>query len=233
MPKGMDTNDDALGRCVNCVESDSEAKHYLPYSRGSQLPIRTFSNGESAVEVNLGGNNSTGEAGIKVEFNSSVYNASMTVGTSLRYYYNGTEQIPYAPRNVTVDVGNDGILEFNYSGKGYGAFGLQDEFSGGQSKLKLNLTSSEASNISILLPADAQIDYASAIFKGYSKPKWSPEVRTINYTDNSTNNTINGTTCEAHSPSMVEFQGKLFIFWETTDPRWTEGNESDIVYQIY
>jgi hypothetical protein len=70
------------------------------------------------------------------------------------------------PRNVSVDVGSDGTVEWAFNGTGYGPLGHQDRFSDGSTIKELTVANSANKDFDLLIPKDATITSASMTLAG-------------------------------------------------------------------
>jgi len=117
------------------------------------LVVDTFGGGDSIVTIYMdnvnGGINDTIE--ILIPSNSKVLTAKMNVST---YHDNGPEN----PDAIFMDIGVDGINDWEWNSTGYGSFGNQTLFSDGNDILTYNLDEATTDlSARITLPTDADV----------------------------------------------------------------------------
>jgi hypothetical protein len=70
------------------------------------------------------------------------------------------------PRNVSMDVGNDGKVEWAFDGPGYGPLGRQDRFSDNATSKDLIIDNSTSVTYELLVPKDSQVIRAGMTLTG-------------------------------------------------------------------
>jgi hypothetical protein len=119
--------------------------------------ISTFSDGNVAKTVAFSFPNNDRSLSISIPNGARVISATMNV-TGLPKVDGG----PDYPENITVDVGNDGAIEYAFQGKGYGQMGYQTLFSNGAPYQNVSLPQNGGTNAtpSIRLPKNATVTSA-------------------------------------------------------------------------
>jgi len=124
--------------------------------------ITTFSdtNTETEIAFSAAGNDTT--KGVNVPFDATATSATMVVSSS-PFTLAGDDY----PLDPSIDVGNDGDVQWAYSGTGYGQFGHQLEFSDDTALKSYSASwpTSDTSNM-LLLPKAAQITSATIDIEG-------------------------------------------------------------------
>jgi hypothetical protein len=70
------------------------------------------------------------------------------------------------PQNVSMDVGNDGKVEWAYNGPGYGPIGRQDRFSDNATSKDLIIDNATSKTYELLVPKDSQVIRAGMTLTG-------------------------------------------------------------------
>ena len=114
--------------------------------------VNTFADGNGSAELVFSepGNEST--PGLTLPNGATVLDARMNLSAA-PLASGGTDY----PRNVTVDVGLDGVPDWAFRGRGYGDLGRQYLFNTGSNTSRLKSESDNTSTSYIQLPADAEV----------------------------------------------------------------------------
>jgi hypothetical protein len=99
-------------------------------------------------------------ASLGIPNGARVASATMNI-TGQPYTTDGTDY----PENVTVDVGNDGNIEWAFRGKGYGDLGRQNEFVSGGINTTMMVGANGTNSSYFHLPKDAEIVNANCTVK--------------------------------------------------------------------
>ena len=102
----------------------------LPVS-GESTTHATFSGGFATVDINLQGYTTNSSAALDLPRNVTVTSSTVQIS------YDADDKSPGA---VWVDVNQDGVLEWEYDGVGYGDLGEQTEFYDGNSSFSASVT---------------------------------------------------------------------------------------------
>jgi hypothetical protein len=116
--------------------------------------VSTFSDGRAEKVINFGMPGTDKSLAIALPNGARVLSATMNIsGLPV------SDPGPDYPENVTVDVGNDGALEYAFQGKGYGRMGYQTLFSNGAGFLNVSLPMNGGTNAtpSVRLPKNAVV----------------------------------------------------------------------------
>ncbi|UCC93103.1 MAG: hypothetical protein JSW25_10680, partial [Thermoplasmata archaeon] len=140
---------------------------------------------------------------------------NMTFGT-----FPGKRSAPWDP---SLDVGADGDLEWAFDSDRGGPLGLQDRFSDGQTYQDLSFTKKGTKEFFIRLPRDAKITEAYVDVEGYPIPHWVAQYNLTPQTDSP----------GEYGPKMAEYDGDLWVIWESSDEKVTTGGDSDIVVRRF
>nr|NIP37212.1 hypothetical protein [Thermoplasmata archaeon]NIS14387.1 hypothetical protein [Thermoplasmata archaeon]NIS22214.1 hypothetical protein [Thermoplasmata archaeon]NIT80112.1 hypothetical protein [Thermoplasmata archaeon]NIV80936.1 hypothetical protein [Thermoplasmata archaeon] len=142
---------------------------------------------------------------------------NMTFGT-----FPGTKSAPWDP---TLDVGADGDPEWAFDSDRGGPLGLQDRFSDGSTEQVLTFEDEDGGSHTfyVRLPRDATITEAYIDVEGYPIPHWVRQYPVTPRTDSP----------GEYGPKMTEYDGWLWVIWESSDPEWTTGEDSDILIRAF
>jgi hypothetical protein len=119
--------------------------------------VTSFSDGKAEKIVSFAAPGTDKSASIALPNGARVLSATMNI-TSLP----GADAVSDYPENLTMDVGNDGTLEYAFQGKGYGRMGSQTLFSNGAPYLNVSLPQNGGTNAtpSVRLPRNATVTSA-------------------------------------------------------------------------
>jgi hypothetical protein len=120
--------------------------------------VSTFSDGKAERTVSFGASGTDKSVSIALPNGARVLSATMNI-TSLPGADAGSDYV----ENLTLDVGNDGALEYAFKGTGYGRMGYQRLFSTGASILNVSLPVNGGTNAtpSVRLPKNATVTSAT------------------------------------------------------------------------
>jgi hypothetical protein len=129
------------------------------------LYIDTFAGGDTNVTIYMdnvhGGVNDTVE--ILIPTNSKVLTAKMNVST---FHDSGPEN----PDAIFIDIGSDGVNDWEWNGTGYGSFGNQTLFSNGLDERTFQY-SEATTNLSTKITLPTEADIMEADFKVHGDPE--------------------------------------------------------------
>jgi hypothetical protein len=119
--------------------------------------VSNFSDGKTEKTLSFNGPGTDKSMNIALPNGARVISATMNI-TGLPTADGGSDY----PENVTIDVGNDGALEYEFRGKGYGQMGRQTLFSNGANYLNVSLPLNGGTNAtpSVRLPMNATVTSA-------------------------------------------------------------------------
>ena len=124
-------------------------------SRAFDTRITAFADGNLTVNYTFPSMMKLKDALIRVPNNAYIGNASFTVAGSER---TGTMEYPEA---VSIDVGDDGDVQWAFNGTGYGALGYQSRLSTGASGARANVTGGAWHDVAgLFLPKKAAVTSA-------------------------------------------------------------------------
>jgi hypothetical protein len=185
----------------------------------STLSMRTFTDGNSGILMQFpqaGKQTAT----VNMDVDSVVFNASVDV-SPFPYTPGGLDY----PTDPYIDIGADGTKEWGYSGIGYGRWGLQDVFNDNSTEITLNYQNeNDTRDLRFKLPKGAQILGGSFTTGGWPEAYWGPDYVISNPSTKSKGES---------SPVLLPFGNKLFEFWVSEDPTYTNNTNSDIIYKYY
>ena len=118
---------------------------------------------QPAVTMSFATGGGTDAVNIKVPYFSASKASTMNI-TGLPYVSGGSEY----PTNVVVDVGDDGISDWEFNGTGYGSFGHQDRISNGSASVGIALNNGVSKAVDVKMPKGGVVSSASMTFKGYA-----------------------------------------------------------------
>ena len=118
--------------------------------------INSFSDGKAEKRLGFVSAGTDKSASLGIPNGARVASAKMNI-TGQPYTTGGTDY----PENVTIDVGNDGNIEWAYRGKGYGDLGLQNEFTSGGLNTTMMVGSNATNSTYFHLPYGADVLSAS------------------------------------------------------------------------
>ena len=116
-----------------------------------------------------------------------------------------------APWDPTLDVGEDGIVDWRFDSSRGGALGLQDTFSGGGSTQSVRFEDAGSSEFYVKLPLGAVVTDAYVDVEGFPLPHWVKQYTLTPKTDSP----------GEYGPKMVEYDGDLWVIWQTYDKNLT------------
>ena len=119
---------------------------------GESLSFNTFTGGFANVEVNLQGGVTNNTTSIEVPRNVTFMTSGFDVAI---------DSDDQSPGKVWVDVGEDGVFEWEFSGLGYGDIGHQNEFYDGNNWYLSQVTSGNSTSPTILIPSESTIQESS------------------------------------------------------------------------
>ena len=119
---------------------------------GESLSFNTFTGGFANVEVNLQGGVTNNTTSIEVPRNVTFMTSGFDVAI---------DSADQSPGKVWVDVGEDGVFEWEFSGLGYGDIGHQNEFYDGNNWYLSQVTSGNSTSPTILIPSESTIQESS------------------------------------------------------------------------
>ena len=115
---------------------------------GESLSFNNFNGGYATVDVNLQGNITNNSASIEVPRNVTFTTSGFEI------LVDSDDQ---SPGEVWVDVGEDGIFEWEFTGTGYGDIGQQNEFYDGNNWYVSQVPSGNSTTPTILIPSESII----------------------------------------------------------------------------
>jgi len=120
----------------------------------------------------------------------------------------------------TLDVGEDGIVDWRFDSSRGGALGLQDTFSDGNSAQSMRFDDAGSSEFSIKLPLGGVVTDAYVDVEGFPLPHWVKQYTLTPRTDSP----------GEYGPKMVEYGGDLWVIWQTYDVNITQETEQNKKY---
>jgi len=140
---------------------------------------------------------------------------NMTFGT-----FPGTNSAPWDP---ALDVGADGDSEWAFDSDRGGPLGLQDRFADGSTEHMLQFINGGTREFFVRLPRDAQVTEAFIDVEGYPIPHWVNQYELTPKTDSP----------GEYGPKMAEYNGEMWVIWESSDQNITTGGDSDVVVRMF
>ncbi len=131
-----------------------------------------------------------------------------------------------APWDPALDVGDDGTIEWRFDSSKGGPLGLQDRFADGSTSQTMRFEGLEGgdSSFTVRLPWGAEVTEAYVDVEGLPLPHWVRQYTLTPRTDSD----------GEYGPKMVEFQGSLWVIWQSEDENITEGGtDSDVVVRRF
>ena len=125
-----------------------------------------------------------------------------------------------APWDPTLDVGEDGIVDWRFDSSRGGALGLQDTFSDGSSAQSMRFEDAGSSEFYIKLPLGGVVTDAYVDIEGFPLPHWVKQYTLTPRTDSP----------GEYGPKMVEYGGDLWVIWQTYDVNITQETEQNKKY---
>ena len=119
---------------------------------GESLSFNTFTGGYATVDVNLQGGVTNSSTSVEVPRNVTFVTSGFEVVV---------DSSDTSPGKVWVDVGEDGIFEWEFTGLGYGDIGHQNEFYDGNNWYVSQVTSGNSTSPTILVPSESIIQDSS------------------------------------------------------------------------
>jgi hypothetical protein len=147
-------------------------------------------------------------------FVDSAY-VNMSFGT-----FPGTRSGPWDP---ALDVGDDGDPEWAFDSTRGGPVGLQDRFSDGSSEIELQFKNGGTREFFVNLPRDAKVTEAYIDVEGLPIPHWVAQYELTPKTDSP----------GEYGPKMAEYNGQMWVIWESSDQNITTGGDSDVVVRMF
>jgi len=126
---------------------------FVPFAgaSGNSGTINTFSDGSSTGQLNLNGGSLNSAFAITLERNTTITSATFDISY---------EQTSPSPGTVTLDIGDDNLMEWAFIETGFGDLGNQSTFSDGSSTNSSSVNSSGSQLEVVLLPSIAQLQTA-------------------------------------------------------------------------
>ena len=118
----------------------------LPVSGESTNHV-TFSGGFATVDVQLQGNITNSSAVLELPRNVTVTSSTFQIS------YDSDDE---SPGTVWIDINQDGVIEWEYDGIGYGDLGQQNVFYDGNTSYSAEIFGANTPTPTILLPAVGQ-----------------------------------------------------------------------------
>jgi flagellar basal body-associated protein FliL len=122
--------------------------------------VSTFSDGKPEKNITFKSPGTDKSSVLNFPNGARVISATMNI-SGQPYAPGGTDY----PENLTVDVGNDGNLEWAYQGTGYGDLGRQNEFVSGNIKSNVPVGAKGTNTTFFYIPAGANISGANCTVK--------------------------------------------------------------------
>ena len=119
---------------------------------GESLSFNNFNGGYATVDVHLQGNVTNSTASIEVPRNVTFTTSGFEV------VIDSDDQ---SPGEVWVDVGEDGVFEWEFTGTGYGDIGHQNEFYDGNNWYVSQVSSGNSTSPTIFIPSQSTIKESS------------------------------------------------------------------------
>ena len=119
---------------------------------GESLSFNTFTGGYATVDVNLQGGVMNSSTSVEVPRNVTFVTSGFEVVV---------DSSDTSPGEVWVDVGEDGIFEWEFTGLGYGDIGHQNEFYDGNNWYISQVTPGNSTSPTILVPSESIIQDSS------------------------------------------------------------------------
>ncbi len=140
---------------------------------------------------------------------------NMSFGT-----FPGTRSAPWDP---SLDVGDDGSIDWAFDSDKGGPLGFQDSFSDGSRQKDLRFINGGTREFFIKLPRDATITEAYIDVEGFPIPHWVKQYTLTPKTDSP----------GEYGPKMEEYDGDMWVIWESSDQNITTGGDADIVVRRF
>ncbi len=140
---------------------------------------------------------------------------NMSFGT-----FPGTRSAPWDP---ALDVGSDGIVDWSFDSDRGGPVGLQDRFSDGSLVKEYQFMGEGYREMFINLPRDAHVTEAYLDVEGFPIPHWVTQYTLTPRTDSP----------GEYGPKMSEYNGEMWVIWQSSDENITTGGDSDVVVRKF
>jgi hypothetical protein len=140
---------------------------------------------------------------------------NMSFGT-----FPGTRSAPWDP---SLDVGTDGIVDWAFDSDRGGPVGLQDRFSDGSIEKSFQFMGTGEREMFIQLPRDAEITEAYIDVEGFPIPHWVKQYTLTPRTDSK----------GEYGPKMAEYDGEMWVIWQSSDENITTGGDADVVVRMF
>jgi hypothetical protein len=183
----------------------------------SGLEATTFEDGLSSRDIVFPGPGYNDQTSMVLPNHAFVDSATvnMTFGT-----FPGKRSAPWDP---SLDVGADGDTEWAFDSDRGGPLGLQDRFSDGETFQDLSFINGGTREFFIRLPRDAKITEAYIDVEGFPIPHWVHQYELTPKTDSP----------GEYGPKMAEYDGQMWVIWESSDQNITTGGDSDVVVRMF
>ena len=119
---------------------------------GESTSINTFAGGFATVDVTLQGNSVNNSTTIDMPRNVTIITSSFELSV---------DSNENSPGQVWIDINEDGVFEWEFTGTGYGDIGHQNQFYDGNEWYVSTMTSGNSTSPGILLPSNATLQSSS------------------------------------------------------------------------
>jgi hypothetical protein len=128
-----------------------------------------------------------------------------------------------APWDPSMDVGDDGTVDWAFDSDRGGPVGLQDRFADGELEQEMEFMSEGFRDFFIRLPRDATITEAYVDVEGLPIPHWVKQYTLTPRTDSP----------GEYGPKMAELNGEMWTIWQSSDPNITTDGDADVVVRMF
>jgi hypothetical protein len=128
-----------------------------------------------------------------------------------------------APWDPSLDIGDDGSIDWAFDSDKGGPLGLQDRFSDGARDIDLQFNRGGTRQFYVQLPREATITEAYIDVEGFPIPHWVQQYTLTPKTDSP----------GEYGPKMTEYNGEMWVIWESSDQNITTGGDADIVVRMF
>ena len=182
----------------------------------AEIVLQSFDDGMFEHRVSFPDAGSWNATGVTLSNHAIVHRATvnMTMGPN--------EDLTSAPWDPTLDVGDDGSIEWAFRSSVGGAVGLQQRFSEGEDTLRMTHTGN-SQVLFVTLPQGAVVRDAKLDIVGHPIPHWLDRYNLTPDTDSPGES----------APTMQVYDGHLWVIWSSSDANITTNGDSDIVVRMF
>ncbi|MEW5759582.1 MAG: Ig-like domain-containing protein [Candidatus Thermoplasmatota archaeon] len=194
--------------------------NFTPLTTSSDIPIlkqNFFYKNETAVALKFDYAGSK-SLNFSVPKHAFILNASLSV----RGLAHPNNPLSY-PLSPSIDLFDDGLIDWQFSGKGYGEFGHQFLFYDNASSYNLSFGADDYKTINFLIPKNATLKNASISAGGYPVPFWGKEYPVASPPHSE----------GEYNPAMAVYDDKLYVMWTTLNSTITGDNNKDVLFRVF